>query len=1204
MAGRKEYELLLKLSAALGGNFNSTFKTAMNTTKELQNSLQKMNKVQGDITSYKKTQDAISTNKSKVQDLTTEHSKLQQRLTETAAKEKELEKALNKSKKATGDGTEEYKRLESELKKTRENKEKLTNQTEKASTAIEKAKNKIGEQEGKLSELGVELKKAGINTDNLTQENEKLKKTYEDLKKSQEGYARANAELEKNKAAISATGRELAKTIGIATAAGTAVYAGAIKPAMEFESAFAGVKKTVEGTPAQLLAIQNGIRKMAVEIPLGTTEIAAISEAAGQLGIETESILGFTRVMADLGVTTNLAGEEAASTLAKFANITGMSQGNFGRLGSTIVALGNNLATTESDIAAMSLRLAGAGKQVGLSEAQILSYAGALSSVGIEAEAGGSAFSKVMNNMQLAVETGNKDLINFAKVAGVSAADFKAAFQTDAAGAINLFIKGLGESQAKGESAIKVLDDMGITEVRMRDALLRAAGASDVFTESLELGTQAWQENKALSEEAAQRYATTESAIQMMKNAFSDIAISLGGLFLPKLAETAKSVSEAAVSFSEWVKENKETIATVVKVVAGLTAAKIAFLAIKMAVLSVIGVQKTLIATKAAYNVIQTAVNSGTKLSTALTLVDTKTKAGQNAVMLAAAKAAWANVTATIKDTAVKVANAAAWVASKAAMIASTVAMKAAAAAQWLLNAAMTANPIGLIIAGVAALIAIVVLLVKNWDKVKDALQKVWEAVKGVFGKIGDFFAGVFDKIKAPFVVAINWVKENWKTIALFIINPFAGIFKLLYDKFEGFRNFVNGIVEKVKGIFGAIAGWFNNNVIQPIVRIFAPIVQKIGEIFAKIWEIITVLFGVLASWFYDKVITPVVGFFKTLISTIGGIFKSVWDAITGVFFAVVEWFSAKFTAVWEAIKAVFSSVAGWFSEKFTAAWEAVKLAFTPIGEFFAAAWNTVTTVFSNVVGWFSAKFGEAWEAIKAVFSTVGTFFQGLWDGITAIFTKIGTTVGNAIGDAFKFVVNSIIGFAEGMINKFIGGINKAINLINKIPGVDIEPLTLLQVPRLEKGSDYTPDTFIAGDVGGKGGELVTGARGRKVFTAAQTDAIFANINRAKAITAATAPDAPRVPEIMERVGGFISAIKSVAVNHTAANNAPTLQTIPTKGSGAQSFTIQYSPTIYVDGNKPGDLEEKLKQNNESLLQTFKEFLRRERENERRTAYA
>lgn len=269
----------------------------------------------------------------------------------------------------------------------------------------------------------------------------------------------------------------------------TAAGGYAIKTGIDFESSFAGVKKTVSATDEQLEELRSGILDMSKEIPQSASSLAEIGEAAGQLGIKTENIEGFIEVMANLGVATNMSSDQAATSLARLANITGMPQTQFDRLGSTIVALGNNLATTESEITEMGLRLAGAGTQVGMSEAQIMSFAAALSSVGIEAEAGGSAFSKVMVDMQLATEKGGESLDNFANVAGMSADEFKQAFEKDAAGAMLAFIKGLSTCDERGISAIKTLDDMGISEVRMRDALLRAAGASDVFSQALEIGS-------------------------------------------------------------------------------------------------------------------------------------------------------------------------------------------------------------------------------------------------------------------------------------------------------------------------------------------------------------------------------------------------------------------------------------------------------------------------------------------------------------------------------------------------------------------------------------------------------------------------------------------------------------------------------------------------------------------------------------------
>lgn len=172
------------------------------------------------------------------------------------------------------------------------------------------------------------------------------------------------------------------------TAPIVAAGAAATKTAIDWESAFAGVRKTVDGTEEDFQKLSSGIREMSKELPSSASDIAKVAESAGQLGIQTDNILGFTRTIIDLGNSTNLVGEQGASSLAKFANITKMSQKDFDRLGSTIVALGNNSATTEADIVEMAMRLAGAGTQVGMTEAQILSLSAALSSVGIEAEVG------------------------------------------------------------------------------------------------------------------------------------------------------------------------------------------------------------------------------------------------------------------------------------------------------------------------------------------------------------------------------------------------------------------------------------------------------------------------------------------------------------------------------------------------------------------------------------------------------------------------------------------------------------------------------------------------------------------------------------------------------------------------------------------------------------------------------------------------
>ncbi len=311
-----------------------------------------------------------------------------------------------------------------------------------------------------------------------------------------------------------------------AVALGTGVVA-SVKAGISFESAFTGVKKTVNATDKELKTLKADIRGMAKEMPESVEEIAGVAEAAGQLGIKTKSIKGFTRTMVQLGDSTNLSSESAATSLARFANITGMSQKNFDRLGSTVVALGNNLATTEAEIVDMAMRIAGAGAQVGMTESQILSFSGALSSVGIEAEAGGTAFSTLLSKMNLATTKGGEGLKNFAEVAGMSSGEFKKAFEQDASRAVIAFIQGLDRINQSGGSAIKILDDMGLSDVRMRDALLRAAGASDQFTKAVELGSDAWDKNTALTKEAETRYGTMESQLKITKNKLKDMGISV-----------------------------------------------------------------------------------------------------------------------------------------------------------------------------------------------------------------------------------------------------------------------------------------------------------------------------------------------------------------------------------------------------------------------------------------------------------------------------------------------------------------------------------------------------------------------------------------------------------------------------------------------------------------------------------------------------
>ncbi|SDX42191.1 phage tail tape measure protein [Eubacterium barkeri] len=327
-----------------------------------------------------------------------------------------------------------------------------------------------------------------------------------------------------------------------------AAGAAAGKAAIDYEDAFAGVRKTVGGTEEQLKKLSDGILALSERMPESATEIAGVAEAAGQLGIKTESILSFTETMVKLGDTTNLTSEEAATALARVANVTQMSQDNFDRLGSSVVALGNNYATTEAEIVNMGQNLAAAGYQVGMSEADIMALAAAMSSVGIEAEAGGTAMSKLMIEIQLATEQGGESLNQFATVAGMSADDFSTAFKDNAAKAITAFVTGLNDTERTGKSAIATLDEMGISEVRMRNAILSLSSSGDLLNNTLATSEGAWESNTALQDEAAKRYETTASKLKILWNQAVEVAIKLGDEMLPVFEDAI----DAAEGIIEW----------------------------------------------------------------------------------------------------------------------------------------------------------------------------------------------------------------------------------------------------------------------------------------------------------------------------------------------------------------------------------------------------------------------------------------------------------------------------------------------------------------------------------------------------------------------------------------------------------------------------------------------------------------------------
>ncbi|MTQ74112.1 phage tail tape measure protein [[Ruminococcus] torques] len=428
--------------------------------------------------------------------------------------------------------------------------------------------------------------------------------------------------------------------------------------------------------------------------------------------------------------------------------------------------------------------------------------------------------------------------------------------------------------------------------------------------------------------------------------------------------------------------------------------------------------------------------------------------------------------------------------------------------AQKILNTVMAANPIGIVITVVAALVAALVTLFATNEDFRNKVIAVWEAVKEaaskVFGAIADFFTVT---IPNAFNGFINFIKSNWQALLLLIVNPFAGAFKLLYDNCGAFREFVDNFVQNIKqffqnlwngivSIFQGVGQWFIARFTEAyngVTGVFA----TIGQWFGARWQDIKNALATVASWFltmFTNAYTNV----KNVFALIGQWFGARWQDIKNALATVASWFLTMFTnaytnvknvfaligqwfgARWQDIKNALATVASWFLTMFTNAYTNVKNVFSAIGSWFGARWTEIKTALSAVPSWFGTQFQNAWTNIKNAFANVTSFFSGLWKKIKGCFVDVGVKIGSAVGDAFKSAINSCLSTIEGVVNKFIGMINGVIDVINEIPGVSLGKIGTLSLPRLAKGGVLKEGTAMVAEAGP---ELLSMVNGKAVVT-------------------------------------------------------------------------------------------------------------------------
>lgn len=412
-----------------------------------------------------------------------------------------------------------------------------------------------------------------------------------------------------------------------------------------------------------------------------------------------------------------------------------------------------------------------------------------------------------------------------------------------------------------------------------------------------------------------------------------------------------------------------------------------------------------------------------------------------------------------IKENALKAAAKAKTIALTAAEKARMVATKVATAIQAAFNAVMAMNPIFLVVAAVVALVAVLVLLYKKNQAVRDFIDKAWRAIAGVF-------VSTFNTIKEAIGTAIDWIKNNWQLLLGFVLGPIALIV-------VGFMKYRDRIMEVFKAIWGvikwawdgivAVVKWAWENVIKPIwdalvwyiTGVVIPVWKKIFEVVKTVWD------GIVTAvlWAWNNAIKPV---WDLIWSYITNVVIPVWKKIFEVAKAVWDGVWKAVTTAWAWIKPIFEAVWAYIRDTLVPAFQKI---WDKVRDVFTSAWNKISTFITN---------------IKAGFNKIKEWIGVLVDNFTSIRDKIKsafTTVGDAIKAPFKTAFN----WVAGAWNKTLGKLNFTIP--DWVPNIGGKKFDMPNMPTLYKGArDFMGGAAIVGDVRGQGGEIVNLPRGTDVY--------------------------------------------------------------------------------------------------------------------------
>lgn len=916
------------------------------------------------------------------------------------------DQSLEKSK-VKVDGLTKSQQIQAQkVRELKNNYDQLSKETGENSAKTQAAATKYNQAYAELNKYEQELAQATNEMKELERQQQTLNTT---MGKIGNKFSELGPRLQEIGSKMQSVGRNMSMYVSAPIVAGFGV---AVKASVDYEQAIAGVAKTTNMSGKELNNMSDKIMDMSKNMPFAATEIAGVAEAAGQLGVKKSEITDFTKTMLDMGVATNLTANEAATEFARFANAAKMPISDVDRLGSTVTALGNTTATTEKEIVEMGQRLAGAGAQAGFSADQIMSISAAMSSAGIEAEAGGTAMTQIMNKMTKAAANGGAELESFAKTSGMSAEEFAQTWESNPSKALSTFVKGLSQTKGGAKGVIAALDQVGIKGVREADTIRRMANNHQLLDGALKTGADAWKKNTALTNEANTRYKTMGSQLQVFKNQLIALAIDIGNVIAPVVVAITKKLGEWAQKFTE--------LPTPIKGVAiglGLVAAAIGPLLVTLGVMvSTIGSAMTVIGPLMTSIRTLSFVTKGWALATGFLNTILGVAKGQIALQTV--------------------------LTGKYSLVTKTAALVTRGLG---LAIRFMTGPVGLVITAVGLLVAAIVHLWRNNETFRNGVIRIWNAIKdgliAVWNGIKTFGIAVWNGLKNGVMYIVeNWwtaLKDSfnlWKTVITTIFNTIKNVIVGVWNAIKSGTMFIinawktgitaifNGLLIIIKGILNLYKNAFINtwNLIK-----FA--VMSVARAIASV---------VINSWNNIKNATIFIfNLVKGIISTIWSSIKSTMYRLASGAYQIVKniWYSLSRTTQY-----IFSSLRAWI----TSLWAKIK---NSVVRFARILWDGVRNAWNNL-----------FDGTRNIFNRVKSFLVDKWDSIKRAVTGIASDLWGSVKRTFNNMKNglaSIIDKIKGHIGGMVDAIKKGLNgLIKGLNWVG-EKLSLPPIPKLSTGT-------------------------------------------------------------------------------------------------------------------------------------------------------